>query len=79
MKPSKNRRVLARFCPVTKDDLDQELVELVGTKAEFCYHKMINDDDTPYFGWVLTTEDKRFGGYWFPESDLEILQEMNSV
>lgn len=80
MKPFKNLRVLARFSPKTMDDLDQELINLVGTEAEFCYHKMIDDDDTPYSGqWVLTTGDQRFGDYWFPESDLEILQERRSA
>ena len=76
MKPRKNHRVLARFNPKTKDDLDSELIILVGTEAEFCYHKFVDNEDTPYSDqWVLTTEDPRFGDYWFPECDLEILQE----
>jgi hypothetical protein len=76
MKPSKNLRVMARFNPRTTSDLDPELLGLVGTVAEFRYHRFVEDNDTPYSGqWVLTSEDQRFGSYWFPESDLEILQE----
>jgi len=75
-KPFKSLRVLARFNPMTTDDLDAELVNLVGTEAVFCYHKFVDEDDTPYSNqWVLTAEDQRFGDYWFPECDLEILQE----
>lgn len=73
----KNLRVLARFNPMTTDDLQSELVSLVSTEAVFCYHQFIEDDDTPYSDqWVLIAEDQRFGDYWFPECDLEILQEM---
>ena len=80
MKRFKNLRVLARFSPKTKDDLDSELTKLVGTEAVFCYHKFVEDDDSPYSDqWVLTTEDLRFGDYWFPECDLEILQEKHSA
>lgn len=75
-KPHKNLRVLARFNPMTTDDLEPELVHLVGTETEFCYHRFIDEDDTPYSNqWVLTTGDQRFGDYWFPECDLDILQE----
>jgi hypothetical protein len=74
-KPYKNLRVLARFNPQTIDDLDTELVNLIGVEAVFSYHSFIDEDDTPYSNqWVLTTEDQRFGDYWFPESDLDILQ-----
>lgn len=80
MKPYKHRRVLARFSPKTTADLDPELARLIGTVAEFRYHRYLDDDDTPYSGqWVLTTGDQRFGGYWFPESDLEILSEEDSA
>ena len=59
-----------------RKDLDAVLINLVGTEAEFRYHKFIDEDDTPYSDqWVLTAEDQKFGDYWFPESDLEILQE----
>ena len=76
MKKRRNLRVLARFRPMNTDDLHSELINLVGEEAEFRYHKFIDEDDTPYSGqWVLTTEDQRFGDYWFPEYDLEIRQE----
>jgi hypothetical protein len=75
-KPFKGLRVLACFSPKTSDDLDADLVKLVGTKAVFRYHKFVDEDDTPYSDqWVLTAEDQRFGNYWFPECDLEVLQE----
>jgi len=75
-KPFKNLRVLARFNPMTTDDLDADLINLVGAEAVFSYHQFVDEDDTPYSNqWVLTAEDQRFGDYWFPESDLDILQE----
>jgi len=80
MKKHANLRVLARFRPTTTDDLDPELVSLVGEQAVFRYHTFVEDDDTPYSNqWVLTAEDQRFGDYWFPECDLEILQEKQSA
>jgi len=79
MKKHVNLRVSARFRPTTTDDLDSELVGLVGEQAVFRYHRFVEDDDTPYSNqWVLTAEDQRFGDYWFPECDLEILQETQS-
>lgn len=73
---NKNSRVLARFCPTTTDDLDSELVKLVGEEGVFRYYRFVEDDDTPYSNqWVLIAEDKRFGDYWYPECDLEILHE----
>ena len=75
MEKYKNLRVLARFRPMTTDDLDSDLINLVGKEAEFRYHKFIEEDDTPYSDqWVLTAEDQQFGDYWFAECDLEILQ-----
>lgn len=80
MEPRKNLRVLARFSPTNTDDLDSELINLVGTEAVFCYHRFMDDDDTPYSEqWVLTAEDRRFGDYSFPECDLEILQEKHTA
>jgi hypothetical protein len=80
MKPVKSLRVLARYCPKTTDDLEPELSNLVGTEAVFSYHRYMDEDDTPYSNqWVLTAEDQRFGDYWFPECDLNILQEMHSA
>ena len=80
MKPYKNLRVLARFSPTITDDLEPELGNLVGTEAVFSYHRFVDEDDTPYSNqWVLTAEDERFGDYWFPECDLDILQEKHSA
>jgi len=80
MKPRKDLRVLARFRPTNTDDLDSELINLVGTETVFCYHRFVEDNDTPYSEqWVLTTEDQRFGDYSFPECDLEILQEKHTT
>ena len=76
MKKHRNLRVLARFRPMITDDLDAGLINLVGKAVEFRYQKFMDEDDTPYSDqWVLTAEDQKFGDYWFPESDLEILQE----
>ena len=80
MDQRKNLRVLARFSPTNTDDLDSELLDLVGKEAKFRYHKFIDDNDTPYSDqWVLTAVDQQFGSYWFPECDLEILQEKHST
>jgi hypothetical protein len=47
MKPFKNRKVLARFAPVVTDDLDPELIKLVGSEAVFTYHNFVDNEDTP--------------------------------
>jgi hypothetical protein len=74
MKPYRNLRVIARFAPRITDDLEPELASLVGEEAVFSYHAFVDDDDTAYTNqWVLTSEDRRFSGFRFPESDLEIL------
>jgi hypothetical protein len=76
MKKHTNLRVLARFRPTTTNDLDPELRGLVGEKGVFRYCKYVEDDDTPYSNqWVLIAEDQRSGDNWYPECDLEILQE----
>jgi len=80
MRPFKNLKVLARFSPKITNDLDPRLISLIGTETVFSYHKFVDDEDTPYADqWVLTTEDQRFGDYWFPECDLEILQESHTA
>jgi hypothetical protein len=79
MKRRKNLRVIARFSPISTIDLDSKLINLIGEEAVFRYHKFVEEDDTPYSDqWVLISEDKRFGDYWFPENDLKILQEKHS-
>jgi len=80
MRRHKNLRVLARFRPKTTADLESGLIDLVGKEAVFRYVRFVEDNDTPYSEqWVLTAEDERFGDYWFPESDLEILQERRTL
>ena len=80
MKKHRNLRVLARYRPMNTDDLDSKLINLVGEEAESRFHKFVDEDDTPYSSqWVLTAQDQRFGDYWFPEYDLEILQEIHSA
>jgi hypothetical protein len=80
MKPHKNLRVLARFSPKTTADLSPELSNLVGKEAVFTYIRFVEENDTPYSEqWVLKAEDRRFGDYWFPECDLDILQEKHAA
>ena len=80
MHKHRNLKVLARFSPRNTDDLESGLIDLIGKEAEFRYHKFIEEDDTPYSDlWVLTSEDRQFGNYWYPESDLEILEEKHST
>ena len=80
MRKYRNLRVLARFKPMIADDLEAQLIDLVGKEGVFRYHKYVDDDDTPYSGqWVLTAEAPQFGDYSFPEHDLEILQEQRAA
>ena len=80
MRKYRNLRVLARFEPMITDDLETELINLVGKEGVFRYHKYVDDDDTPYSEqWVLTADEPQFGDYWFPEHDLEILQEQRAA
>jgi hypothetical protein len=67
--------VLARFQPRVVDDLMPGLANVIGTDAVFTYTRQM-DEDEPFPGeWVLKTDDERFGGYWIPECDLEIIEE----
>ena len=50
-----------------------ELVKVINAEAVFTYAWQMDEDDPRPGDWVLTTEDKRFGGYWIPESDLVII------
>jgi hypothetical protein len=80
MTPLKNLKVLARFIPGITDDPDPALISLVDNEAIFSYRKFVDDGDTPYADqWVLTSEDQRFGDYWFPGCDLEILQDSHTA
>jgi hypothetical protein len=67
--------VLARFQPRVVDDLMPDLEKAIGSDAVFTYTRQM-DEDEPFPGeWVLKTDDERFGGYWIPECDLEIIEE----
>jgi len=74
MSRHRNSKVLARFSPRTADDLMPELVKVINAEAVFTYAWQMDEDDPRPGDWVLTTEDKRFGGYWIPESDLVIIK-----
>jgi hypothetical protein len=68
-------RVLARFHPAVEDDLMPELSRVINTETVFTYTRQM-DEDEPFPGeWVLQTDDERFGDYWIPERDLEIIRE----
>ena len=67
--------VLARFNPGVTKDLMPELSRAIGAETIFTYTRTM-DEDEPFPGeWVLQTEDERFGDYWIPERDLEIIRE----
>jgi hypothetical protein len=67
--------VLARFQPRVADDLMPGLAKVIGTETVFTYTRQM-DEDEPFPGeWVLKTDDERFGDYWIPECDLEIIGE----
>jgi hypothetical protein len=68
-------QVLARFHPRVTGDLVPELSRVINTETVFTYTRQM-DEDEPFPGeWVLKTEDERFGDYWIPERDLEIIRE----
>ena len=73
-----NRRgglnVLARFHPEMVDDLMPGLAEAIGTEIVFTYTRQMDDDEPFPDEWVLKTHDDRFGNYWIPERDLEIIR-----
>jgi hypothetical protein len=43
LKKYRNLRVLACYRPMNTDDLDSELINLVGAEAEFRYHKFVDE------------------------------------
>ena len=67
--------VVARFQPRVVDDLMPGLANVIGTETVFTYSRQM-DEDEPFPGeWVLNTNNERFGGYWIPERDIEIIRE----
>ena len=71
----RNLNVLARFQPGVVDDLMPGLEEVIGTATVFTYTRQMDEDEPLPGAWVLKTSDERFGDYWIPESDLEIIRE----
>lgn len=68
-------KVVARFQPSVVDDLMPDLEKVIGTETVFTYMRQMDEDD-PFPGeWVLDANDERFGGYWIPERDIEIIRE----
>ena len=66
--------VLARFKPRVVDDLMPELTKVIGTETGFTYMRQM-DEDEPFPGeWILNANDERFGDYWIPERDIEIIR-----
>jgi len=67
--------VVARFQPRVVDDLMPVLAKVVGIETVFTYTRQM-DEDEPFPGeWVLKPNDERFGSYWIPERDIEIIRE----
>jgi len=68
-------KIRARFMPHPDhiDTLRPGLKGLIGVEAEFMYAWIGEEDETFPGVWALTTTDERFGGYWVPEFDLEVL------
>jgi hypothetical protein len=75
MKRHRNSNVLARFQPRVVDDLVPELVKVIGTETVFTYTRQMDDDEPFPDEWILNANDERFGGYWIPERDIEIIRE----
>lgn len=65
--------VRARFQPRMVDDLMPGLKQMVGAETVFTYTRQMDEDEPIPGEWILKTDDEHFGGYWIPESDLEIL------
>jgi len=67
--------VMARFQPGVVDDLMPGLEKVIGTETVFTYTRQM-DEDEPFPGeWVLSANDERFGNYWIPERDIEIIRQ----
>jgi len=67
--------VLARFRPRVVDDLMPGLEKVIGTETVFTYTRQMDEDEPLPGEWVLKTDDERFGDYWIPECDLEMIWE----
>lgn len=68
-------KVLARFHPGVVDDLVPALEKVIDSEAVFTYTRQMDEDEPFPDEWILYTDDERFGGYWIPERDLQIIRE----
>ena len=66
--------VLARFQPGMVVDLMPGLEKMVGTETVFTYTRQMDEAEPLPGERILETDDEHFGGYWIPESDLEVLR-----
>ena len=74
MRKHRKLQVLARFHPGVADDLMPGLEKLIDTESVFTYARQMDEDEPFPDEWILKTDDERFGGYWIPERDLEIIR-----
>ncbi len=68
-------KVLARFQPRVVEDLMPGLEKVIGTDSVFTYTRQMDEDEPLPGEWILEADDDRFGGYWIPECDLQIIRE----
>ena len=68
-------KVLARFQPSVVEDLMPGLEKVIGTDSVFTYTRQMDEDEPLPGEWILKADDDRFGDYWIPECDLEIIRE----
>ena len=68
-------KVLARFQPRVVEDLMPGLAKVIGTDSVFTYTRQMDEDEPLPGEWILEADDDRFGGYWIPECDLQIIRE----
>ena len=68
-------KVLARFQPSVVEDLMPGLEKVIGTDSVFTYMRQMDEDEPLPGEWILKADDDRFGDYWIPECDLEIIRE----
>ena len=68
-------KVLARFQPRVVADLMPGLAKVIGTDSVFTYSRQMDEDEPLPGEWILEPDDDRFGDYWIPECDLEIIKQ----
>jgi hypothetical protein len=71
----RNLKVLARFRPRVVEDLMPGLAKVIGADSVFTYTRQMDEDEPLPGEWILKTDDDRFGDYWIPECDLQIIKQ----